>query len=121
MTILLATLSPAWGHAALTRSVPGNRDVLAHSPSHIRLRFNEKVEARFSTISLEDAQGHKTALGAVTSSAGDSHGLEAAVPVPLPPGRYTVHYRVLSQDGHVIERSFGFTLEAADGVAAPAP
>ncbi len=29
---------------------------------------------------------------------------------PLPPGRYTVRYRVLSVDGHVVEASFVFTV-----------
>jgi hypothetical protein len=31
----------------------------------------------------------------------------------LAPGRYTVRYRVLSVDGHVVESSFTFTVKAA--------
>jgi methionine-rich copper-binding protein CopC len=31
---------------------------------------------------------------------------------PLPAGTYTVRYRVLSVDGHVVEGEFPFTLRA---------
>ena len=102
----------AWAHAALVRSVPGNRDVLAHPPERLHLQFNEKIEARFSTVTLEDAQGTQQALGAPASSPDDAHVLDVDVGGALADGRYTVKCRVLSQDGHVIERSFSFTVKA---------
>lgn len=108
---ILLFAAGAWAHAALTRSVPGNREVLARSPDAIHLRFNEKVEAKFSKVVLEDAQGRPVALGAPSVAPDDPHALQAPVTATLPPGRYTVRYRVLSQDGHVIERSFVFTIE----------
>lgn len=111
---LLALCSSAWSHAALTKSVPGNREVLAQSPPALLLRFNEKVEPKFSKVSLEDAQGKTRSLGVPAVSATDPSQLETAVTEALEPGKYTVRYRVLSQDGHVIERSFAFTLGAAD-------
>jgi copper resistance protein C len=117
-TLLLAIAGSAWAHAALTRSVPGNREVLARSPASIRLTFNEKVEAKFSKISLEDARGQSVAIGTPAVAADDPYTLASALASPLAPGRYTVRYRVLSQDGHVIERSFAFTVEAS---ATPLP
>ncbi|MGH8518320.1 MAG: copper resistance CopC family protein [Panacagrimonas sp.] len=110
--LLLAVGTCAWAHAALTRSVPGNREVLARSPATIDLKFNEKIEAKFSKVSVEDAQGKLATLGVPTVAADDPYALQTAVSEPLAPGRYTVRYRVLSQDGHVIERSFVFTVEA---------
>lgn len=115
-SILLFTTG-AWAHAALTKSVPGNRDVLARSPDSINLTFNERVEAKFSKVALEDAQGRPVTLGAPSVAADDPYALQAQVTTPLPPGRYTVRYRVLSQDGHVIERSFVFTIETPTSVA----
>lgn len=108
----LAFGTAAWGHAALTKSVPGNREVLAQSPATIDLKFNEKVEAKFSKVSVEDANGKLAALGTPAVVADDPYALQTPVTEPLTPGRYTVRYRVLSQDGHVIERSFVFTIEA---------
>ena len=103
----------AWGHAALTKSVPGNREQLTQSPLLIRLQFNEKVEAKFSTVTLEDAQARKQALGSPTPTAENAYELQADVMQPLTAGRYTVRYRVLSQDGHVIERSYSFQIKPA--------
>ena len=112
--LLFASASTgAWAHAALTKSNPGNREVLAQSPDAIHLRFNEKVEAKFSKLSLEDAQGKAIELGAPAAAAADDpYALQAPLAAALAAGRYTVRYRVLSQDGHVIEKSFVFTIEA---------
>ena len=110
--VLLAFGTGAWAHAALTKSIPGNREVLAHSPGTIHLRFNEKIEAKFSKVWLEDAQGKAVTLGVPAVAADDPYALQTPLSAPLAPGRYTVRYRVLSQDGHVIEKSFVFTIEA---------
>ncbi|TDU32321.1 hypothetical protein DFR24_1715 [Panacagrimonas perspica] len=118
VALFAASLGTAWAHAALTKSSPGNREVLAKSPANIHLQFNEKVEAKFSTVSIEDAKGQKLALPAPTASPDDAYGLDVAVPAILADGRYTVKYRVLSQDGHVIERSFAFTLKTATSESA---
>lgn len=111
---LLAVFGSAWSHAALIKSVPGNREVLEQAPTHLLLRFNEKVEAKFSRVSLEDAQGQTQALGTPAASADDPYQLETPVTSALAAGKYTVRYRVLSQDGHVVERAFAFTVKAAD-------
>ena len=116
--LLLAFGTGAWAHAALTRSIPGNREVLAASPETIHLKFNEKVEAKFSKVSLEDAHGKPVTLGTPAVAADDPYALQTPVTGPLAPGRYTVRYRVLSQDGHVIERSFVFTIATPE---TPAP
>ncbi len=110
----------AWAHAALTKSEPRDRAVLSGSPARIHLQFNEKVEAKFSTVSLEDAEGHKTALPTPVASGEDAKGLDVAVPARLADGRYSVKYRVLSQDGHVIERAFAFTLTQKASTPPPA-
>ena len=39
----------------------------------------------------------------------DAKRLSVTLP-PLPPGTYSVRYRVLSVDGHVIDSSFSFTI-----------
>ncbi len=39
----------------------------------------------------------------------DAKRLSVTLP-PLPPGTYSVRYRVLSVDGHVVDSSFSFTI-----------
>lgn len=116
LLMVLAVLgfsSAAWSHAALVKSVPGSREELAQSPTHIRLQFNEKIEAKFSTVALEDAAGNKLELDVPAAAPDSEFQLDVGIPKPLDAGRYTVRYRALSQDGHVIEKSYAFTVKPA--------
>jgi methionine-rich copper-binding protein CopC len=49
-------------------------------------------------------------LLAVPDRPGTSEAHAALVSSPLAPGRYTVRYRVLSVDGHLVEAAFPFTV-----------
>jgi methionine-rich copper-binding protein CopC len=110
--LCLALLFPAWawGHAALVKSVPAQRAVLHQSPSRIQLWFNERLEARYSAFTVTDAAGKIVETGPVTVAAEDPRSLTATVKI-LAPGRYTVRYRVLSTDGHVVQSQFSFSVK----------
>jgi len=109
--LLLLLLAPgiASAHAYLVRSAPAQRAVLYKAPAKIQLWFNERLEARFSTFSLSDADGRPFETGKAEVPKEDSKQLSATVK-PLPPGRYVVKYRVLSVDGHLVEDEFPFTI-----------
>jgi hypothetical protein len=68
------------------------------------------LEPRYSSLSLSDSGGKTIELGAVEISADDPKRLSAAVK-PLPAGRYTIKFRVLSVDGHVVRDQFFFTVK----------
>lgn len=102
-------------HAALVKSAPGSRETLQRSPAVLTLKFNERVEPRFSTVSLQDADGRPRALGTLRLSDQDPTQIELAIPDELAPGTYTVRYRVLSQDGHVVEYGYQFRVTAPAG------
>jgi hypothetical protein len=53
--------------------------------------------------------GQRVDAGDVQVASTEPTRLSVAVP-PLPAGAYTVKYRVLSVDGHVVEAQFGFTV-----------
>jgi copper resistance protein C len=108
--IALAMPTSADAHAALVRSVPGNRAVLTQPPASLDLCFNEAVEVKFSSVTLKDAKGTAVALGEL-KAAGDLKCVQAPVPA-IGAGAYTVHYRVLSQDGHVVEYGFQFSIKS---------
>lgn len=101
----------AWGHAALVRSTPAQRAVLARSPDRVRLWFNEALEARFARVSVWDGQAKQLDRQDVLVGPDDPKALSVGLP-ELAPGAYTVRYRVLSVDGHVVEGSFRFTVRA---------
>ena len=109
--ILLIVLfpSPVSAHAFLVKSVPAARATLFASPAKIQLWFNERLEPRYSSISVLDSDGKRVDLDNALVSTEDPKQLVIGVK-PLQSGRYIVKFRVLSVDGHVVEQSFPFTI-----------
>jgi methionine-rich copper-binding protein CopC len=106
-----ALLAPAvaWAHAEMVKSVPARRAAMTTAPPRVRLSFNERVEAKFSRVSVWDAKGAQVDLKDVEVDPEDPKQLTVGLP-PLAPGAYTVRFRVLSVDGHVVESQFPFTV-----------
>ena len=108
---LLATIgtAPAAAHAVLVRSAPPGRATLAEKPDRVELWFNERLEPAFSSVSVWSSAG--TQVDAGDARVGHDDGKRLSVTLPsLPPGAYSVRYRVLSVDGHVVDSSFSFTI-----------
>ncbi len=112
--LALAYIVPheAHAHAALVKSDPGRRAMLASSPVKIRLWFNEKLEPAYSTVRLLDGSDSVIATDAAVVEGENPKLISLAIPA-LKPGSYRVKYRVLSLDGHVVESSFSFTIRPA--------
>jgi len=108
--LLLPTAASA--HAGMISSEPGRRAVLSVVPKQIRLCFNENVEAAFSKVLLEDAAGKPVMLPPPVRDASKASCLMVPLPV-LANGGYTVKYKVLSVDGHVVEYGYSFGIQAA--------
>lgn len=113
--VWVALMGPtaAHAHARLVKSDPAARSVLQAAPTLLRLWFNERIEAKFATVSIIDGQGRNMPAGAPAVAADDARRIDVNVP-PLAPGVYRVRYRVLSVDGHTIESEFSFTLKGHD-------
>jgi len=109
MLIALAVPASVRAHAALVKSVPGSRAVLTQAPQWLDLCFNEPIELKFSSVTLEDAKGTAVPLGKVQAGTDPK-----CIKVPIEAigtGVFTVHYRVLSRDGHVVEYGYQFTVK----------
>jgi methionine-rich copper-binding protein CopC len=101
--------APAAAHAFLVKSSPARRAVVATPPSQVELEFNERLEPAYSTVSVWNEAGRRVDAGNAGVAANDPRRLVVAVP-PLDAGRYTVRFRVLSVDGHIVESSFLFSV-----------
>ncbi|HEY8371094.1 MAG TPA: copper resistance protein CopC [Thermodesulfobacteriota bacterium] len=102
---------PAFAHASLLEAKPGRRAVVASVPARVVLVFTDALEEAFSTVSVFSAGGERVDTGDVRVLATDPHELSVGLPPDLPAGAYTVKYRVLSADGHVVEGSYRFTVK----------
>ncbi|MGH7349897.1 MAG: copper resistance CopC family protein [Candidatus Rokuibacteriota bacterium] len=115
--LLMAALvlaSPRVGapHAIVLESSPAHDAVLARAPRQVALRFNSRIEKRFTRVTLARAD---QAPVAVPLPAGDADVTpdRLTIPIgPLEPGVYVLRYRVLAVDGHVTEGVLRFTVGA---------
>jgi methionine-rich copper-binding protein CopC len=108
---LMALPIPASSHAGLVKSEPGRRAVLTTPPQQVRLCFNEKVEAKFSAVSMADDSGNAVAMGMPAMDPAEPRCLVTPVSGALWDGSYTVKYRVLSVDGHIVDYGYRFSLK----------
>jgi methionine-rich copper-binding protein CopC len=110
--LFLFVPTAAYAHAYLVKSVPPGRATLFNSPGKIQLWFNERLEPKYSYASVHDPDGKRVDVDNAQVLAEDPKQLSIGVK-KLPAGRYTVKFRVLSVDGHVVEQSFPFTIREA--------
>lgn len=105
--VVAAVPTSSWGHAVLVESIPPHKATLTASPQTVLLRFNAALERMIIQVYLIDRQKTRTPLADVEASKPN----EIVVhPPKLPPGVYTILYKVLARDGHVTEGSIRFTV-----------
>lgn len=112
-TVVLELTWPASAaaHAYLVRSSPTARASVVRAPDRVQLWFNERLEPAYSRVSVWSGGRRVDADDAQVAPA-DPTRLSVGV-AALPAGVYTVKYRVLSVDGHLVEAEFGFTVRGA--------
>jgi methionine-rich copper-binding protein CopC len=108
--LMLCLPTSVGAHAGLVKSVPARRAVLARVPARVQLWFNERLEAHFCSLSVWNAGGQQVDSGDVQVGPDDPKTLSVGL-TALTPGTYTVQYRVLSVDGHIVENQFPFTVQ----------
>jgi methionine-rich copper-binding protein CopC len=109
---LLCPATPAGAHASLVRSTPAHRAVLGQVPERVQLWFNERLEPAYSTVSVWNEAGAQVDARNVMVGPDDPRLLSVAVDARQS-GLYTVKYRVLSVDGHIVDSRFTFTVKAS--------
>ena len=111
MLLLLMAPSSSWSHAYLVKSSPARRAALTNAPTRVVLWFNERLEGQFSRLSVWNHQGEQVDTGDIQVGPDDFKKLSVSLPA-LSAGTYTVKYRVLSVDGHIVDAEFPFTVRS---------
>src|SRR6478609_223930 len=105
----------AGAHATLVESTPGNDEVVPDAPSKVSLRFDEGVTTDDDGLRVFAPNGDRADRGAPSAS-DDGRTLSVGVD-DAGIGTYTVSYRVLSEDGHVIPGSYVYHVKQRTGSA----
>jgi copper transport protein len=110
----LALPAAASAHATMEQSTPGFRERLAVAPRAVTLRFDQAVQVLPDAIVVVDAGGRR--ISGTAKAEADPRRIR----VPLraaPKGAYTVRWKAMSADGHVVSGVFTYGVR----VAAPPP
>ncbi len=108
--ILCLHAGPALAHSMLIKAEPPRRAVLAKTPTQVKLWFNEELEGEYASLIVLDAE--KRPVTEIKPQLAPDDPKSIVLPLPeLMPGKYSVKFRVLSVDGHVVESSFDFTVK----------
>jgi copper resistance protein C len=98
----------ASAHAFLKTASPGVGSTVSQPPSQVVIDFTEGVEPRFSTITVQNAQGARMDHGRPHLVGSDTRlGVDLK---PLPPGSYTVVWHAMAIDTHKTQGRFTFTV-----------
>ncbi|MEY2433150.1 MAG: copper resistance protein [Acidimicrobiaceae bacterium] len=109
------TAGPASAHADLTQASPGPGAVLSSPPARVVLVFSDAVQPANDALVVSAGDGTVASTGTVIVDPPNVFTLPLS---PLVPGEYSVSYRALADDGHVIEGSYRFTVAAAEATIA---
>jgi methionine-rich copper-binding protein CopC len=98
-------------HFGLSRSVPA-ADTTVTTPAEVRLWFTQVAKEGSVGIRVVNAAGNAMETAAPAPDEADGRVYAVAISRPLAAGRYTVAWRGIGDDGHVVTGDFGFTVGA---------
>lgn len=105
----LAPASPAFAHAALIATSPGQGATVPSAPSVVTLTFSEPVSPIADKIRIVGPDGERADRGKPSA---DGAVLRIGLRDNAPIGTYLVTYRVISADSHPVSGGFTFSVGA---------
>ena len=112
-SVIVASLAlplPALSHAILVKSQPAADSTISESPKQVDAWFNDKVGSEYKALAVINSAGARVDNKDVVQETFDQAHLYTTV-TDLPPDTYTVRYRVVSLDTHIVTGKFKFTIK----------
>lgn len=96
-----------FAHSHIEESTPKNGEVITEPLKNITLSFETAIEPT-SSFTLSDANGTEVSLPEVTINGNQ---LIANAETVLTNGAYTIHWKIIGADGHLLEGDIPFTVQ----------
>ena len=103
---LLALAATAQAHTHLKEATPADKSVVNAAPANVVLKFSEAAKVTALTLHKDGEADQKLTASPATAS----EQVTAALP-NLSPGKYSVDWRVVSDDGHIMSGKLSFTFD----------
>lgn len=112
LILTVVSTSGAFAHAELIKSFPAANSVQVKSPKYVQLEFGEALTTlkgeSANTITILNSLGKQIKTRKISVIKGVAR---VVLTQALISGKYTVKYRVVSADGHVLASSYQFKLQ----------
>jgi methionine-rich copper-binding protein CopC len=104
-----------FAHSHLEESTPKNEEIVTEALSVITLTFETAIEPT-SSFTLMDEKNASLPLSEVSISGNQ---LSANIEDDLTNGAYTIHWKIIGEDGHPLEGDIPFTINLPENAASP--
>ena len=109
--LLLGPAGLAQAHPLPKATAPKPNEVLAASPTEIRMSFSEGLVAVFSGLEVDDKAGKAVETGAATLDPNDNKVLIVPLKAKLASGLYTVKWHAVGIDTHRVTGHYSFQVK----------
>ena len=107
--LIAINIPSANAHAQLDSSYPAKNQVIYRIPTFIWLEFDGNLisfgEKSIHRLVVTNSKNQKVSVGKVIVG---GPRISTKIKAVLPPGKYLISYRIVSEDGHPVEGSFSF-------------
>ena len=112
LAIIASLAMPAnvLAHAIMVKSQPEADSTITESPKQVDTWFNDKVGSEYKALAVINSAGKRVDNKDAAQETFDQSHLYTTV-TDLPPDTYTVRYRVVSMDTHIVTGKFKFTIK----------
>ncbi|MFN9311108.1 copper resistance protein CopC [Gemmatimonas sp.] len=117
--IVLAVVTPALVSAArlphlkLRAIFPGKDTTVTTSPEAVKLWLSELADLPATKVAVTNATGAAVPTAKLTRGATKDEPVVAKFSTPLTDGKYTITWKAMSKDGHVVDGVSAFTVKLA--------
>jgi copper resistance protein C len=109
--LVLSGTATALAHAHLVRATPAVGGTVQVPVSEVTLRFNERLEGKFSSVVVRDSTGKQVDKGDGAVDKNDRTLMRVQMQQPVAPGVYKVEWKVMSADTHKVDGNFTFKVD----------
>ncbi len=128
LTVLFAFPIPAFAHGETVQATPATDSNILTAPIEVSIEFDGKLQiignTKVNLIEVKDNQGQ---LISSPVSVVEGNKISTRLQLTDITGLVSVHYRIVSEDGHPVEGDYSFTvgetpmLTSAQGERTPTP
>ena len=113
LALLLFSISniySSFAHSSMIEQFPKGNSIISEMPQEVKLTFDEELLDLGSgnSVTVRNPEGKEITIGATTLF---SSNISRELSASTMPGKYSVSYRVVSADGHVVEGTYEFILK----------